>query len=46
MNIPLKVWRHENIEAKGHFENHSRKNLNENMSFLEMLDALNEQILQ
>ena len=45
MNIRLKVWRQENAEAKGYFEDHKLKDLNEDMSFLEMLDMLNEKIL-
>jgi len=46
MNIKLKVWRQENATSKGYFEDHQLKGLNQDMSFLEMLDVLNEQILQ
>ena len=46
MKIKLKVWRQENATSEGYFEDHQLKDLNEDMSFLEMLDVLNEQILQ
>ena len=45
MNIQVKVWRQKDANTKGHFEEHALKNLNVNMSFLEMLDTLNEQII-
>ncbi len=46
MDIKLKVWRQENSNSKGFFEAHQLKDLNKDMSFLEMLDVLNEQILK
>jgi len=46
MNIRLKVWRQENSASEGYFEDHQLKDLNADMSFLEMLDVLNEKILQ
>ena len=45
MNIQVKVWRQKDANTKGHFEEHALKDLNVNMSFLEMLDTLNEQII-
>ena len=46
MNLRVKVWRQENSAANGYFEDHQLKELNKDMSFLEMLDTLNEQILK
>src|SRR5210317_491824 len=45
MKLRIKVWRQENSEAKGYFEDHQLDDVHEDMSFLEMLDYLNEQIL-
>ena len=45
MNIQVKVWRQKDANTRGHFEEHALKNLNVNMSFLEMLDTLNEQVI-
>jgi succinate dehydrogenase / fumarate reductase iron-sulfur subunit len=45
MDIKLKVWRQENTAAEGYLENHQLSDLNKDMSFLEMLDTLNEKIL-
>ena len=45
MNLTLKVWRQSNNKAKGNFETH-KVVANEHMSFLEMLDVLNEQLIQ
>ena len=44
MKLTLKVWRQKNNNTKGSFETH-RVEANEHMSFLEMLDVLNEQII-
>ena len=44
MNINLKVWRQKSASAKGHFEEH-KVEANEDMSFLEMLDVLNEGLI-
>ncbi len=45
MNLTLKVWRQNNNKTKGNFETH-KVIANEHMSFLEMLDVLNEQLIQ
>ena len=42
MNIKLHVWRQSDSSAKGSFETHNLSDINEEMSFLEMLDVLNE----
>jgi succinate dehydrogenase / fumarate reductase iron-sulfur subunit len=44
MNIKLRVWRQKNAESPGRFETYEARDLNPNMSFLEMLDVVNEQI--
>src|ERR1700678_3986247 len=45
MNLTLKVWRQENASAPGKFVIHQVKDITGDMSFLEMLDALNEDLL-
>ncbi|MEX2585354.1 MAG: succinate dehydrogenase/fumarate reductase iron-sulfur subunit [Balneolaceae bacterium] len=45
MTIHLKIWRQENPKAKGRFETYTLDSVNEHMSFLEMLDVLNEQLI-
>ena len=44
MNLTLKVWRQNGPSDKGKFEKYAIK-ANEHMSFLEMLDVLNEQLV-
>lgn len=44
MNLNLKVWRQKNQNSKGRFETYQVV-ANEHMSFLEMLDVLNEQLI-
>lgn len=44
MNVKLRVWRQKNTEAEGRFENYEAKDLNPNMSFLEMMDVVNEDL--
>ena len=45
MNLTLKVWRQKNKNAKGAFEIFSVKGISSEMSFLEMFDVLNEQLV-
>ena len=45
MNITLKVWRQKNTKATGSFETHQLKGISVDMSFLEMIDVLNEQLI-
>ena len=45
MNLTLKVWRQENSDKKGKFETYKLKDISSEMSFLEMFDVLNEQII-
>jgi len=45
MNIKLKIWRQKNAKAKGKFVDYSLDNISPEMSFLEMLDALNNKLI-
>ena len=44
MNIKLRVWRQKNPQTPGYFAEYEANDINPNMSFLEMLDVVNEQI--
>jgi len=44
MTIHLKYWKQDGPNAKGYFEERTLKTVNEHMSFLEMLDVLNEEL--
>lgn len=46
MNLTLKVWRQKNTNAKGEFKDYQVKDISPDMSFLEMFDVLNEDLLQ
>lgn len=46
MNLELKIWRQRDTKSQGNFETYQLRDLNNNMSFLEMLDTLNEQLIQ
>ena len=46
MDIRLKIWRQKNATAKGRFETYELKDVSPEMSFLEMLDYLNTQLIQ
>ena len=45
MKLTLKVWRQKNSNDKGKIETYSLDNVSEHMSFLEMMDVLNEQLI-
>lgn len=45
MKLTLHIWRQKNRESKGRFEQYLLDNVSEDMSFLEMLDVLNEKLL-
>jgi succinate dehydrogenase / fumarate reductase iron-sulfur subunit len=45
MNLQLKVWRQQNVNTKGNFTDYTVNEISPDMSFLEMLDVLNEQLL-
>lgn len=46
MNLTLKIWRQANRETKGAFKSYQVKDISSEMSFLEMLDVLNEQLVE
>ena len=46
MNLTLKVWRQKNAESPGRFETCQARDVLEDMSFLEMLDVVNEGLLE
>lgn len=45
MNLNLKIWRQQNANDQGGFETYHVKDISSEMSFLEMLDVLNEQLV-
>jgi succinate dehydrogenase / fumarate reductase iron-sulfur subunit len=45
MNLTLKIWRQKDAQAKGKMETYKVTDISEHMSFLEMLDVLNEQLI-
>ena len=44
INLTLKVWRQANAKAKGRFATYKAENIDTAMSFLEMLDAVNDDL--
>jgi succinate dehydrogenase / fumarate reductase, iron-sulfur subunit len=44
INISLKIWRQENAGSRGSFQEYSLSGISTSMSFLEMLDVLNERL--
>jgi succinate dehydrogenase / fumarate reductase iron-sulfur subunit len=44
INLTLKVWRQNGPQTKGRFETYKAHNISTDMSFLEMLDVVNEQL--
>ncbi|MGB0587717.1 MAG: succinate dehydrogenase/fumarate reductase iron-sulfur subunit [Limisphaerales bacterium] len=42
LNLKLKVWRQDNTDDSGRFEEYDAKGIDADMSFLEMLDVVNE----
>jgi succinate dehydrogenase / fumarate reductase iron-sulfur subunit len=44
INLTLQIWRQENSDALGQLETYSLENISTDMSFLEMLDVLNEKL--
>jgi len=45
MNLTLKVWRQKNKKDKGSFQTYSVNDISSEMSFLEMIDVLNERLV-
>ena len=46
INITLKVWRQASTDSTGNFESYGMENINSHMSFLELLDVLNEKLIK
>jgi succinate dehydrogenase / fumarate reductase iron-sulfur subunit len=46
MNLTLKVWRQEGPKDKGNLQTHQLSGVTGDMSFLEMMDVLNDQIIR
>jgi succinate dehydrogenase / fumarate reductase iron-sulfur subunit len=46
MNLTLKIWRQPNRQAKGSLETYQVSDIVPEMSFLEMLDVLNESLIE
>ena len=45
INVTLKVWRQDGPDAPGHFDVIAAPGINDEMSFLEMLDLVNERLI-
>ena len=46
MNLTLKIWRQKDAQSKGRMVEYKVNNISDHMSFLEMLDILNEQLIE
>jgi succinate dehydrogenase / fumarate reductase iron-sulfur subunit len=46
MRVTLRIWRQASGEAPGRFETHEARDVSPDMSFLEMLDVLNESLVE
>ncbi len=46
MEFKLKIWRQKNARTKGSFQTYPLKDVSPEMSFLEMLDYLNKQLIE
>jgi succinate dehydrogenase / fumarate reductase iron-sulfur subunit len=46
MNLKLKIWRQEGPNDQGRMVDYQANNVSEDMSFLEMLDVLNEELIE
>lgn len=46
LNLKLKVWRQDNADARGGFEEYEARGIDTDMSFLEMLDVVNERLIE
>jgi len=45
MNLTLKIWRQKDSKSKGQMVDYKVSDISEHMSFLEMMDVLNEQLV-
>jgi succinate dehydrogenase / fumarate reductase iron-sulfur subunit len=46
MNLTLRVWRQKNSQSTGKLVDYAAKNISPDMSFLEMLDVVNEELVK
>lgn len=46
MNLNLKIWKQKGPKDKGHFIDFEAKDISADMSFLEMMDVVNEQLIK
>ena len=46
MNLTLRVWRQKNAQTAGRFVEYQAKEITPDMSFLEMLDVINEELIK
>ncbi|GAB5441089.1 MAG: succinate dehydrogenase/fumarate reductase iron-sulfur subunit [Fuerstiella sp.] len=46
LNLNLRIWRQDGPDARGQFREYKLNGVNTHMSFLEMLDVLNEQLIE
>ncbi len=46
MNLTLKIWRQKHSQLPGHFETYEAKDVLADMSFVEMLDVVNEGLME
>jgi succinate dehydrogenase / fumarate reductase iron-sulfur subunit len=46
LSLTLKIWRQPNAQTRGRFETYQIDDVSPDMSFLEMLDVLNEQLIK
>ena len=44
INLTLRVWRQKGPDSKGHLETYEARDISTDMSFLEMLDVINERL--
>ena len=45
MKLFLKIWRQSNADSNGNFQNYAIEDITPDMSFLEMMDVLNEKLI-
>jgi succinate dehydrogenase / fumarate reductase, iron-sulfur subunit len=46
MNLKLKIWRQNGPQDQGHFFEYDAKDVSEDMSFLEMMDVINQDLVR
>lgn len=46
LTLNLKIWRQEGPNEKGYFMEHKAENISPDMSFLEMIDVVNQQLIK